>query len=87
MKRHIDEAKSAGIEGFIVSWKSTSINNRRLEALMSVARAADFKLAIIYQGWTSTGNPSQRSESQPISSSSSGATRPIPSLISSPSHC
>ena len=50
MKRHIDEAKSAGIEGFIVSWKSTSINNRRLEALMSVARAADFKLAIIYQG-------------------------------------
>ena len=50
MKRHIDEAKSAGIEGFIVSWKSTSTNNRRLEALMSVARAADFKLAIIYQG-------------------------------------
>jgi hypothetical protein len=50
MKRHIDEAKSAGIEGFIVSWKSTSTNNRRLEALMRVSRAAGFKLAIIYQG-------------------------------------
>jgi Calcineurin-like phosphoesterase/Glycosyl hydrolase family 71 len=50
MKRQIDEAKSAGIDGFIVSWKSSSTNNRRLEALMKVARAANFKLAIIYQG-------------------------------------
>jgi Glycosyl hydrolase family 99/Calcineurin-like phosphoesterase len=50
MKKQIDQAKSAGIGGFIVSWKSTSTNNRRLEALMKVARAADFKLAIIYQG-------------------------------------
>ena len=57
MKRHIDEAKSAGIEGFIVSWKSTSTNNRRLEALMQVARAADFKLAIIYQGLDFHRNP------------------------------
>jgi hypothetical protein len=50
MKRQIDEAKSAGIEGFIVSWKSSTTNNRRLEALMKVARAANFKLAVIYQG-------------------------------------
>ena len=50
MERHVAEAKSAGIDGFIVSWKSTPTNNRRLEALIKVARAADFKLAIIYQG-------------------------------------
>jgi hypothetical protein len=50
MKRHIEEAKSAGIKGFIVSWKSSTTNNRRLKALIGVARAADFKLAVIYQG-------------------------------------
>jgi Calcineurin-like phosphoesterase/Glycosyl hydrolase family 99/Iron/zinc purple acid phosphatase-like protein C len=50
MKKQISEAKSAGINGFIVSWKSTPTNNRRLEALIRVARAADFKLAVIYQG-------------------------------------
>jgi hypothetical protein len=50
MKKQIAEAKSAGINGFIVSWKSTPTNNRRLEALIRVARAADFKLAVIYQG-------------------------------------
>jgi hypothetical protein len=57
MKKQIDQAKSAGIEGFIVSWKSTNTNNRRLEALMKVARAADFKLAIIYQGLDFSRNP------------------------------
>jgi hypothetical protein len=50
MKKHIAEAKSAGIQGFIVSWKSTPTNNQRLEALIKVARTTDFKLAIIYQG-------------------------------------
>jgi hypothetical protein len=50
MQKQIAEAKSAGIDGFIVSWKSTPTNNRRLEALIKIARATDFKLAIIYQG-------------------------------------
>jgi Glycosyl hydrolase family 99/Calcineurin-like phosphoesterase len=50
MEKQIAEAKSAGIGGFIVSWKSTPTNNRRLEALIKVARQADFKLAVIYQG-------------------------------------
>jgi len=50
MRQHIADAKAAGIDGFIVSWKSSTTNNRRLEALIRVARAADFKLAVIYQG-------------------------------------
>ncbi|MFZ0158788.1 MAG: endo-1,3-alpha-glucanase family glycosylhydrolase [Kineosporiaceae bacterium] len=50
MRQHIEWAKSAGIEGFIVSWKDTTTNNRRLRLLMSVARELDFKLAMIYQG-------------------------------------
>jgi len=50
MRQHISEAKSAGIEGFIVSWKSTTVLDRRLATLIRVAHDEDFKLAIIYQG-------------------------------------
>ncbi len=50
MRKHIQEAKSAGIEGFIVSWKSTTVLDRRLATLIRVAREEDFKLEIIYQG-------------------------------------
>ncbi|MGW2635455.1 endo-1,3-alpha-glucanase family glycosylhydrolase [Streptomyces sp. NPDC001348] len=50
MRTHIAWAKSAGINGFIVSWKSTPVNNRRLRLLMSVAATEDFKISIIYQG-------------------------------------
>ena len=57
MQRHIEEAQSAGIDGFIVSWKSTTTNNRRLEALIKVARAANFKLAVIYQGLDFSRDP------------------------------
>jgi len=50
MRQHIQWAKQAGITGFIVSWKSTEKLNRRLQQLIKVAEAEDFKLAIIYQG-------------------------------------
>jgi hypothetical protein len=50
MRQHIAWAKSAGITGFIVSWKDTVLNDRRLQVLMDVARQEDFKLAMIYQG-------------------------------------
>ncbi|HEX6287727.1 MAG TPA: endo-1,3-alpha-glucanase family glycosylhydrolase [Herpetosiphonaceae bacterium] len=50
MREHVRMAQQAGIDGFIVSWKSTEKLNRRLEQLIEVANAEDFKLAIIYQG-------------------------------------
>jgi hypothetical protein len=50
MRQHIQEAKAAGITGFIVSWKSTDVLNSRLEQLANLAAQEDFKLAIIYQG-------------------------------------
>jgi hypothetical protein len=50
MRQHIRWAKEAGIDGFIVSWKSTEPLNRRLRLLMRVADEQQFKLAIIYQG-------------------------------------
>ena len=57
MRKHIQEAKAAGIDGFIVSWKSTDVLNRRLDQLAQVAQEEDFKLAIIYQGLDFSRNP------------------------------
>jgi Glycosyl hydrolase family 99 len=57
MQEHVRLAKKAGIDGFIVSWKSTDVLNRRLAQLIEVADAEDFKLAIIYQGLDFDRNP------------------------------
>ncbi|MDF3143069.1 MULTISPECIES: endo-1,3-alpha-glucanase family glycosylhydrolase [unclassified Streptomyces] len=50
VRQHIRQAKAAGIDGFITSWKDTPKNDRRLELLMRVAKSEDFRLAMIYQG-------------------------------------
>jgi hypothetical protein len=50
MRQHIRWAKLAGIEGFIVSWKSTDKLNARLEKLAEIAAQEAFSLALIYQG-------------------------------------
>lgn len=50
LEQHVRWAKDAGIDGFIVSWKSTFQLDSRLEQLMEVAAAEDFYLWIIYQG-------------------------------------
>jgi len=50
MRQHVKWAKAAGINGFIVSWKSTERLNKRLEQLIQIADQENFKLAIIYQG-------------------------------------
>ncbi len=57
MRQHVTWAKAAGIDGFIVSWKSTVVLDRRLTALMRIAAELDFKLAIIYQGLDFQRNP------------------------------
>ena len=50
MRSHVQTAKAAGVNGFLVSWKSTARLNTRLRSLVDVAREEDFKLAIVYQG-------------------------------------
>ncbi len=57
MRQHIQWAKAAGIEGFIVSWKSTDVLNRRLDQLADLAEAENFKLAVIYEGLDFNRNP------------------------------
>jgi hypothetical protein len=50
MRKQIHLAKRAGINGFIVSWKSTTVLNDRLRRLVHVAKREHFKLAIVYEG-------------------------------------
>ncbi len=49
MRTQVRQAKSAGISGFIVSWKSTPALNTRLSQLVQIARQEHFKLAITYE--------------------------------------
>ncbi len=50
MSRHVAMAQQAGIDGFIVSWKSSERLDARLDTLVRVAEEADFGLAVTYQG-------------------------------------
>ena len=50
MRQHVRWAKSAGIDGFLVSWKSTPTLDDRLARLIRVANAQHFRLGIVYEG-------------------------------------
>ena len=50
MRTHVKQAQATGIDGFIVSWKSTPDLDPRLANLVTVAAEQDFKLAVTYQG-------------------------------------
>ncbi len=50
MRQHVRWAKSAGINGFLVSWKSTPSLDDRLARLVRVANAERFHLGIVYEG-------------------------------------
>ena len=50
MREQIEQAKRAGIQGFIVSWKDSVVNTRRLHALADIAAQEHFSLSMIYQG-------------------------------------
>jgi hypothetical protein len=62
MRQHVKWAKDAGIDGFIVSWKSTEKLNRRLEQLIEISGEEKFKLAIIYESLDFERNPLPLSE-------------------------
>jgi len=57
LRQHVQWAKAAGIDGFIVSWKSTDLLNRRLDLLATIAEEEEFKLIVIYQGLDFERNP------------------------------
>jgi hypothetical protein len=49
MREQVAQAKAAGIDGFIVSWKDTAVLDQRLATLHDIAADAGFGLAITYQ--------------------------------------
>jgi hypothetical protein len=49
MRQHIRLAKAAGIDGFIVGWKSTPTLDTRLRDLIRVAEQERFRLSVAYQ--------------------------------------
>jgi hypothetical protein len=57
MRTQVSQARAAGVDGFIVSWKSTDTLNSRLAQLRDVSADADFKLAITYQAQDFNRNP------------------------------
>ena len=50
MRQHVRWAKASGINGFLVSWKSTPALDDRLARLIRVADAERFHLGIVYEG-------------------------------------
>jgi hypothetical protein len=50
LRQQIASAKSAGVQGWIVSWTDTVLNDSRLRLLMRDSGQEDFKLAMNYQG-------------------------------------
>lgn len=49
LRHQVETARSAGIDGFLTSWKSTATLNRRLDLLISVARSERLDLGVVYE--------------------------------------
>ncbi len=57
LRTQVKQAQSAGIDGFITSWKSTVPLNRRMDMLVEVAKADHFDLGVVYQALDFSRNP------------------------------
>ena len=57
LRLQVQQARGAGIDGFLTSWKSTPALNRRLDNLVSVARADGFDLGVVYEALDFDRNP------------------------------
>lgn len=45
----INQAKGAGIDGFLTSWKNTATLDRRLDLLINAAKGQNFDLGVVYE--------------------------------------
>ncbi|HET7900195.1 MAG TPA: endo-1,3-alpha-glucanase family glycosylhydrolase [Candidatus Nanopelagicales bacterium] len=49
LREQVRQARAAGIDGFLTSWKSTVPLNRRLDRLVSVAAEENLDLGVVYE--------------------------------------
>ncbi len=49
LRQQVEQARSAGIDGFLTSWKSTPTLNRRLDLLIAVAHSEHLDLGVVYE--------------------------------------
>ena len=57
LRDQVRQARGAGIDGFLTSWKSTPTLNRRLELLLRVAAAEHFTVGVVYEALDFTRHP------------------------------
>ncbi|HEY5199611.1 MAG TPA: endo-1,3-alpha-glucanase family glycosylhydrolase [Acidothermaceae bacterium] len=53
----INQAKGAGIDGFLTSWKNTATLDRRLDLLINTAKGQNFDLGVVYEALDFSRNP------------------------------
>jgi hypothetical protein len=49
LREQIQEARAAGIDGFLTSWKHTPSLDRRLELLLTIAASEHFAVGVVYE--------------------------------------
>jgi hypothetical protein len=64
IKQHVTWAKQAGVDAFIVSWKSTPSLNLALSTLVAECHSQGLKLVLIYEGLDVNRNPIPASQVQ-----------------------
>lgn len=76
-------AKSAGIQGWFVSWNDTAPDNRGLKLLVQVATREHFKLAVICQGLDIDGKtpPGAETESEAEAEAESEAAKEFQTFV------
>jgi hypothetical protein len=57
LREQVRQARAAGIDGFLTSWKSTVPLNRRLDRLVSVAAEEKLDLGVVYEALTFERDP------------------------------
>jgi len=49
LRTQVEQARAAGIDGFLTSWKSTPALNRRLDLLIRIGESEHFDLGVVYE--------------------------------------
>lgn len=57
LRTQVQQARAAGIDGFLTSWKDTPALDRRLQLLINVARSERLDLGVVYEALDFTRKP------------------------------